>query len=71
MQVVVAISRGGRTFEDASYGFSVASLFLVAGIVLVVLLIWAILLFYHLASAQLNDRQVMKERKTFMNAQTP
>ncbi|KAG4435123.1 hypothetical protein IFR05_009388 [Cadophora sp. M221] len=68
MQVVVAIARGGRAFEDASYGFSVASLFLAAGTAFAVLFIWAILFVYHLVNAQLNDRQVMKARKTFADA---
>lgn len=68
MQVVVAVPRGGQAFEDASYGFSVASLFLAAGTVFAVLFIWAILFVYHLASAQLNDRRVMTARKTFADA---
>jgi len=69
MQVVVAVSRGGRAFADASYGFSVASLFLAAGTALAVLLIWAILFVYHLVSAQMNNRHVMKERKSFADSQ--
>lgn len=62
MQVVIAISRGGA-FEDASYGFSVASLFLAAGTTFVVLLVWVTLFAYHLVSAHIRDRQVMSERK--------
>ncbi|KAH6725059.1 hypothetical protein BKA61DRAFT_639272 [Leptodontidium sp. MPI-SDFR-AT-0119] len=69
MQVVVAVARGGQAFENASYGFSVASLFMAAGIALVVLLLWVILFSYHLISAQLNDRQVMSERKSFVDVQ--
>jgi hypothetical protein len=37
MQVVVAVARGEQAFEDASYGFSVASLFVAAGTALIVL----------------------------------
>ena len=69
MQVVVAIARGGQAFENASYVFSVASLFMAAGTALVVLLLWVILFLYHLVSAQLNDRQVMSERKGFIDVQ--
>jgi hypothetical protein len=69
MQVVVAVARGGRAFEDASYGFSVASLFLAAGTALAVLLIWATLFVYHLVSAQMNNRHVMKERKSCADSQ--
>ncbi|PSS12940.1 hypothetical protein M430DRAFT_36153 [Amorphotheca resinae ATCC 22711] len=65
MQVVVAVARGGRAFENASYGFSVASLFLAAGMVLLVLLVWVILFVYHLVSTQMNDRRVMSERRSF------
>jgi hypothetical protein len=39
MQVVVAVSRGGRAFEDPSYGFSVALLFLAVGTAVAVLFI--------------------------------
>jgi hypothetical protein len=69
MQVVSSVAGGGRAFEDASYGFSIASLFLAAGTALAVLFIWAVLFVYHLVSAQLNDRQVMKERKAFADQQ--
>jgi hypothetical protein len=68
MQVVLAISRGGRAFESAPYGFSIASLFLAAGTASAVLLIWAILFVYHLVSAQMNNRHVMKERKSFADS---
>lgn len=47
MQVVLAVARGGRAFGNASYGFSIASLFLAAGTALVLLLLWAILFVYH------------------------
>ncbi|TAQ84457.1 hypothetical protein B7494_g7204, partial [Chlorociboria aeruginascens] len=43
MQVVVTAARGGQAFEDASYGFAVASLFMAAGTALVVLLLWGTL----------------------------
>jgi uncharacterized membrane protein len=69
MQVAVAIPRGGRAFEDASYGFSVASLLLAAGIALVVLLTWAVLIVHHLVSAQMNNRHVIRERKSFADFQ--
>jgi hypothetical protein len=55
MQVVVAVARGGRAFENAFYGFSVAALFVAAGTTLIVLLMWVILFGYHLVSAQMND----------------
>ena len=64
MQVVLATSNGGRSFEQASYGFSLTSLFLAAGTALTVLLTWAVLFTYHLASAHMNNRRVMQERKS-------
>ncbi|PMD61108.1 uncharacterized protein K444DRAFT_642316 [Hyaloscypha bicolor E] len=68
MQVVLASTRNNWAFENASYGFSIAALFLAAGTVSVVLLIWAILFVYHLLSAQINNRQVMQERKRFADS---
>lgn len=56
-----------RASENASYGFAIASLFIAAGTVLVVLLIWAVL--FDLVSAQLNNRHVMKERKSAADSQ--
>jgi hypothetical protein len=64
MQVVVGISRGGRAFEDASYGFSIASLFMAAGTAVIVLNVWLVLFVFHPIRAQMNYRQVMKQRKT-------
>lgn len=64
MQVVVA-TRGGQALNNASYGFSVASLLVIAAIALTVLLLWVVLFFYHLVSSRVNDRQVMRERKSF------
>lgn len=69
MQVVLATAKSGRAFENASYGFAIASLFLAAGTALVVLLIWAVLFVYHLVSAQMNNRHVMKERKSATDSQ--
>lgn len=63
MQVVLAGTSHGKAFENACYGFSIAVLFLVAGTVLVVFLIWAILFVYYLHSARMNNRRVMQERK--------
>lgn len=62
MQVILA-------FENASYGFSITSLLLVAGSTLAALLLWSTLFVYHLVSARRNDRHVMKERKSFAEAQ--
>jgi len=67
MQVVIGVARGGRAFENASFGFFIASLFLVAGIILVVLLTWATLLAYHLASTKMNDQKVKRERRAFVD----
>jgi hypothetical protein len=39
MQVTIAVARGGQAFENASYSFSVASLFLTAGTAVAVLTI--------------------------------
>ena len=39
MQVVIAVARSGKAFENASCGFSIAALFLAAGTASVVLLI--------------------------------
>lgn len=63
MQVVLATAKGGRAFENASYGFAVASLFLVAGSTLAVLFIWVVLFVYHLVSSRMNNRHVMKGRE--------
>jgi hypothetical protein len=68
MQVVLTVAGDSRAIENVSYGFSIASLFLAAGTALAVLLVWAILLVYHLASAHINNRHVMKERKSFADA---
>ena len=67
MQVVLAGTSDGQAFENASYGFSIAVLFLAAGTVFVVFLIWAVLFVYHLLSAQMNNRRVMRERKNFID----
>lgn len=64
MQVTLATVRGGKAFEDTSYGFSIASLVVVAGIVLTALLLWAVLFGYNLASAWMNNRRVMRERSS-------
>jgi hypothetical protein len=64
MQVVLVTAKAGRAFENASYGFAIASLFLAAGTASAVLLIWAVLFVYHLVSAHMNNRRVMKERKS-------
>jgi len=69
MQVVIAIGRGGRAFENASYGFSVASLFMAAGTTFIALLVWVILFAYHLVNAYVNDRQARSERKSFADVQ--
>jgi hypothetical protein len=69
MQVVLATAQGGKAFENASYGFAIASLFLAAGAALAVLLIWAVLFVYHLVSTQMNNRYVMKERKSVAGSQ--
>jgi hypothetical protein len=63
MQVVVAVERGGEAFATASYGFSVASLFIAAAAVLAVILVWVVLFAYHLISTQMNNRRVMIERE--------
>jgi hypothetical protein len=64
MQVVLVTAKAGRAFENASYGFAIASLFLAAGTASAVLLIWAVLFVYHLVSAHMNNRRVMKGRKS-------
>lgn len=69
MQVVLATAKGGGTFEKASYSFAIVSLFLAAGTALAVLLIWAVLFVYHLVNAQMNNRHVMKERKSVADSQ--
>jgi hypothetical protein len=69
MQVVVAVARGGHAFNNASYGFSIASLFVVAGTALLMVLLWVTLFLYHLVSAQINDRRVMGERRRVVNVQ--
>jgi hypothetical protein len=65
MQVVLPVARSGRAFEDVSYSFSVSSLLLVAGFVLVVLVVRVVLFAYHLVSTQMNNRKVMSERRSF------
>ncbi|KAL5325425.1 hypothetical protein ACEPPN_006550 [Leptodophora sp. 'Broadleaf-Isolate-01'] len=62
MQVIVAVARGGRAFADASYGFSVASLFLAAATALAILLVWLTLFLLHLLRAWMNDRRVTSQR---------
>ena len=68
LQVVLATTKGGA-FENASYGFAIASLALAALVVLAVLLTWAVLLVYHLISARMNNRHVMKERKSVADSE--
>jgi hypothetical protein len=63
MQVVVTLPQGGQAFENASYGFSVASLFIAAGAVLIGLFVWTILFTYHVLRAHNNDRKVINERR--------
>ena len=67
MQVAIAMARGGQALENASYGFSIASLFIVAGTVLIVLLLWMFLFAYHLLSTEANNRKVTRERRSFVN----
>ncbi|KAE9373910.1 hypothetical protein N431DRAFT_439005 [Stipitochalara longipes BDJ] len=69
MQVILATEKSGMVFENVSYGFAIASLFLAAGTVLAVLLIWAILFVFHLASARINNRNIIKERKSVADSQ--
>jgi hypothetical protein len=46
MQVILAVARGSAAFENASYGFSVASLLLVAVSTLEAFLLWSTLFVY-------------------------
>lgn len=63
MQVVASVARGGPVFENASYGFSVASLLVTAGVACAILVIWVVLFVYHVTRARLNYHRVSKERK--------
>lgn len=65
MQVVLAAARGGQALENASYGFSIASLFVAAGSVLAGLLVWVSLFVYYLISTTANNRKVISERRRF------
>ncbi|KIM99766.1 hypothetical protein OIDMADRAFT_181152 [Oidiodendron maius Zn] len=67
MQVGVAVARGGQAFENASYGFSIASLFIAAGTVLIVLLVWMFLFAYHLLTTKANNQRVMRKRRGIVN----
>ncbi|KAH8586239.1 hypothetical protein B0O99DRAFT_644914 [Bisporella sp. PMI_857] len=69
MQVALVVKRGGTEFEYASYGFSIACLFLTAGTALALLLVWAVLFVYHLVSAQMNNRHVIQERRRVTDLQ--
>ncbi|RDL34402.1 uncharacterized protein BP5553_07530 [Venustampulla echinocandica] len=69
MQVVVAVARGGAAFEDASYSFSIVSLFVAAGTALMFLVVWVVLFAYHLVSAGINDRHVVNKRKNSAQVQ--
>lgn len=62
MQVVLATARTEKSFENVSYGFSIFSLFLSAGTMLALLLVWSVSFAYHLLNAYLNNRYVMAER---------
>jgi hypothetical protein len=69
MQVVLATTKGGEAFENASYGFAIFFLFLAAASAVALLFIWAILFSYHLVSAKMYDSEVMKERKRIADSQ--
>jgi hypothetical protein len=70
MQVVIAVpEHSSRAFENTAYGFSVASLFVAAGTILAVILVWITLFIYYLTNAYINDQRVMSERKSFVNIQ--
>lgn len=63
MQVVLAVARGGSAFKNASYGFSIASMFVTAMTALTMLVLWAVLLVYNVARADSNNREVRGKRK--------
>lgn len=65
MQVVLTMARGGQAFANASYGFSIASLLVAAGSVLVGLLVWVTLFVYYMVSTAANNRKVINERRSF------
>jgi hypothetical protein len=67
MQVVLAAARGGEAFSKASYGFSIASLFVAAAVAVLLLVVWVTLFVYHLVCARMNNRQVMSERRRIVN----
>jgi len=69
MQVILATSKGGKAFENASFGFAIASLFLAAGSALALLLVWGFLFLYHLVSAKMYNSEVMKERQHLLDSQ--
>jgi len=66
--LATATFQGNRPFQNASYGFTIASLLAVAASLTVVFLVWLSLFFYHLLATWLNDRAVSHRRSAIRSA---
>lgn len=63
MQVGLSTTYSGGSFNKASYGFTVASLFAILVAAVALFMVWISLFVYHLLSTRINNERVMRTRR--------